>query len=201
MSRYREGELTLDQLMAFTLTDDHGRQEEVGAALMEQEPGDDPQALDPKPCEPVRPPRTIRRRRSASKPAASFFAISSSKTTAATTPTASSSTAWSSRSSRTRRGGIAGEAGSGSRCIRNTRTTSSTPCVASTRTPCLSPERRTKLDELVTRHDALIAEHGEDAPDDVGPSSTAWPKRSLPSSGAPKHISWRIYLEPVRSSL
>jgi ParB family transcriptional regulator, chromosome partitioning protein len=33
MERYREGELTLDQLMAFTLTDDHGRQHEVWAQL------------------------------------------------------------------------------------------------------------------------------------------------------------------------
>ena len=33
MSLYREGELTLDQLMAFTLTDDHGRQFEVWAQL------------------------------------------------------------------------------------------------------------------------------------------------------------------------
>ena len=33
MARYREGELTLDQLMAFTLTDDHGRQHEVWAQL------------------------------------------------------------------------------------------------------------------------------------------------------------------------
>ena len=33
MARYREGELTLDQLMAFTLTDDHGRQDEVWAQL------------------------------------------------------------------------------------------------------------------------------------------------------------------------
>ena len=33
MARYREGELTLDQLMAFTLTDDHGRQEEVWEQL------------------------------------------------------------------------------------------------------------------------------------------------------------------------
>ena len=33
MTRYREGELTLDQLMAFTLTDDHGRQEEVWEQL------------------------------------------------------------------------------------------------------------------------------------------------------------------------
>jgi ParB family chromosome partitioning protein len=33
MVRYREGELTLDQLMAFTLTDDHGRQEEVWEQL------------------------------------------------------------------------------------------------------------------------------------------------------------------------
>jgi ParB family transcriptional regulator, chromosome partitioning protein len=33
MTRYREGELTLDQLMAFTLTDDHGRQHEVWAQL------------------------------------------------------------------------------------------------------------------------------------------------------------------------
>ena len=33
MARYREGELTLDQLMAFTLTDDHGRQDEVWEQL------------------------------------------------------------------------------------------------------------------------------------------------------------------------
>ena len=33
MARYREGELTLDQLMAFTLTDDHGRQFEVWEQL------------------------------------------------------------------------------------------------------------------------------------------------------------------------
>jgi ParB family transcriptional regulator, chromosome partitioning protein len=33
MALYREGELTLDQLMAFTLTDDHGRQEEVWEQL------------------------------------------------------------------------------------------------------------------------------------------------------------------------
>ena len=33
MTRYRDGELTLDQLMAFTLTDDHGRQEEVWEQL------------------------------------------------------------------------------------------------------------------------------------------------------------------------
>ena len=33
MSLYRRGELTLDQLMAFTLTDDHGRQFEVWAQL------------------------------------------------------------------------------------------------------------------------------------------------------------------------
>jgi ParB family chromosome partitioning protein len=33
MSRYREGELTLDQLMAFAITDDHGRQHEVWAQL------------------------------------------------------------------------------------------------------------------------------------------------------------------------
>ena len=33
MARYREGELTLDQLMAFTLTDDHGRQHEIWAQL------------------------------------------------------------------------------------------------------------------------------------------------------------------------
>ena len=33
MAHYREGELTLDQLMAFTLTDDHGRQHEVWAQL------------------------------------------------------------------------------------------------------------------------------------------------------------------------
>jgi ParB family chromosome partitioning protein len=33
MARYREGELTLDQLMAFTLTDDHVRQHEVFAQL------------------------------------------------------------------------------------------------------------------------------------------------------------------------
>jgi ParB family chromosome partitioning protein len=33
MARYREGELTLDQLMAFTLTDDHGRQFQVWAQL------------------------------------------------------------------------------------------------------------------------------------------------------------------------
>jgi ParB family chromosome partitioning protein len=33
MARYREGELTLDQLMAFTLTDDHERQEAAWAAL------------------------------------------------------------------------------------------------------------------------------------------------------------------------
>ena len=31
----------------------------------------------------------------------------------------------------------------------------------------LSEEESTKLDELVTRHDALIAEHGEDAPEDI----------------------------------
>jgi ParB family transcriptional regulator, chromosome partitioning protein len=33
MARYREGELTLDQLMAFTLTDDHARQHEVWTQL------------------------------------------------------------------------------------------------------------------------------------------------------------------------
>ena len=33
MSLYREGDLTLDQLMAFTLTDDHARQEEIWARL------------------------------------------------------------------------------------------------------------------------------------------------------------------------
>ena len=32
-ARYRDGELTLDQLMAFTLTDDHGRQYEIWAQL------------------------------------------------------------------------------------------------------------------------------------------------------------------------
>ena len=31
----------------------------------------------------------------------------------------------------------------------------------------LSEEETTKLDELVTRHDSLIAEHGEDAPEDI----------------------------------
>ena len=31
----------------------------------------------------------------------------------------------------------------------------------------LSEEESAKLDELVARHDALSAEHGEDAPDDV----------------------------------
>ena len=33
MARYRDGELTLDQLMAFTLTDDHGRQFEIWEQL------------------------------------------------------------------------------------------------------------------------------------------------------------------------
>jgi ParB family chromosome partitioning protein len=33
MQVYREGDLTLDQLMAFTITDDHARQEQVYATL------------------------------------------------------------------------------------------------------------------------------------------------------------------------
>ena len=95
-----------------------------------------------------------------------FFAISSSKTTAATTPTALLDRLVLEKLE-DRRGGVAGglEVGRGVSGIPvqlRPRPAPHLPAAgASLR------EESTKLDELVTRHDALIAEHGEDAPDDV----------------------------------
>ena len=116
---YAEDGMSLEQLMAFTVTTDHARQEQVWdalAALLQPGALPDPPHADRAHRPRVRQARAVRRARlPTSRQAASSCAISSKRTMAAGSRTSHSSTAWSPTSSRPRRRRSPPKAGSGSR--------------------------------------------------------------------------------------
>ena len=64
----------------------------------------------------------------------------------------------------------------------------------------LSGEESAKLDELVTRHDALITEHGEDAPEEIVAELDRLAEEIASIQPRSETYLPMIYPEPVRSS-
>ena len=193
MTRYREGELTLDQLMAFTLTDDHGRQEEVWAQLSWNK---SPEMIRKLLTQSHVSPSDRRANSSAPKrtrPAGGIILrdlfvedhggyytdsqlldrLVLEKLEATGEEVSREGWKW-----------VAVYPEYPYTFVHTLRRIypQSVP---------LSEEESAKLDELVTRHDALITEHGEELPRRSVQSSTAWPKRSPRSTAAPNILSRR----------
>ena len=171
---YAEDEMTLEQLMAFTVTDDHARQEQVWdslARVLQQGALVTSAASSPRArSAPPTSGRSLSGSMPIRRPAASSRAICSRTTMAAGCRTRRCSTGSSPRSSRARPRRCAAKAGNGSTPLPISRSAMLPACaVLAGETPPLTEDEQASCDALRAEFDALQETYAgaDELPDEV----------------------------------